>query len=346
MMAYLALVRANLRMMFRSRDFLFWDLAFPVLLMILLASAFSHVGISAKIGVGGSGPMKEAIVNALHHVAGFSLTQTRHGAQAVRTGHLDASVFVHHNQVTILATSAPTSQIAATVIQGMVNQITIAMMHPSPQVLVSMQQVLGPSTSYVDFLVPGILAMSLMTSGIFSASFLVTARSQGILRRLRATPLSSAQFLLARYTSQLVLTGMETVILLGLARLLYGFIPAGSAVAFVLCLFLGSTAFLMMGFFVANLSATPEVAATVSNLINLPMMFLSGIFYSAGQLPRILRPLTQVLPLKYLADALRNIALSGQPLAQQGGPILILLATSLIFGGLATGFFKWDGRRV
>lgn len=346
MSAYLALVRANLRMMFRSRDFLFWDLAFPVLLMVLLASAFSHAGLSATIGIGGSGAMKVAMVKALHQVSGFSLTPVRYGAQAVRNGHLDAFVFVHHNHVAIVATGSPTSRVAATVIHGIVNQITIAMMHQPPTVLVSMRQVAGPSGRYVDFLVPGLLAMSLMTSGLFAGSFLVTARSQGILRRLRATPLHSSPFLLARYTSQLVLSGMETVILLGLARLLYGFIPRGSVVAFVLCLFLGSTAFLMIGFFVANLAQTPEVATTVINLINLPMMFLSGIFYTVGQLPHILHPLTQVLPLKYLADALRNISLSGQPLTQQGGPILILVTTSVVFGGLATGFFKWDGRRV
>jgi ABC-2 type transport system permease protein len=346
MNAYVGLVVSNLRILFRSRELLFWDLAFPVLLMVLLGAAFGHAGFNATVGVSGSGPVGPALVHALQHVPGITVDRVLHGRNLLGTGHLDVWVSILNQHVLVTRTGSPTSAIAANVVQGIVNQLTIALMHQTPPITLKMSTVAGPSGSYVDFLVPGIIAMSLMTSGLFAGGALAAYRSQGILRRISATPLSSLQFLLARYTSQLVLAALETVILLAAAHLLYGFNLSGSVPAFIVLLFLGSTAFLMMGFFVANIVDSPEVVSTINNVINLPMMFLSGIFYAVGQLPQILRPLSSILPLKYLAAALRGVSLSGQPLAAQGLAIAVLVGTTVVFGGLAASLFKWDARRV
>ncbi len=346
MSAYTALVSAHLKILFRSREFLFWDLMFPVLLMILLGSAFGHSGFSATVGLSGHGPVRPLILHTLHHIAGVKVVLTQAGPQGIRSGHLDIWLQIQPHRVRLISTASPTSQMASAMIQGVIDHVNLGMLHRPVAISLAISHLAGPTFNYVDFLVPGILAMSLMTSGLFAGGALVTYRTQGILRRLQATPLSAPQFLLSRYTAQLVLALLETAILLGVAHVLYGFSPSGSVLAFVIFLLLGSTGFLMIGFFVANVVGTPEVASTINNVINLPMMFLSGVFYPVGQLPAFIKPLSAVLPLKYLAEALRNIMLTSQTLAQQTRPLLVLAGTAVVFGVLASWLFKWDARRV
>ncbi len=346
MSAYIALVSAHLKILFRSRDFLFWDLMFPVLLMILLGAAFGHSSFSATVGVSGHGPIRPLMLRTLHHLAGVKVVLTQAGAQGIQSGHLDVWMQIQQHHVKLIRTASPTSQMTAIVIQGIINQMNLALLHHPAAITVAMSHLSGPTSNYVDFLVPGILAMSLMTSGLFAGGAIVTYRTQGVLRRLQATPLSAMQFLLSRYTAQLALSLVETIIVLGVAHLLYGFSPSGSVGAFVIFLLLGSTGFLMIGFFVSNIVESPEVASTINNAINLPMMFLSGIFYPVGQLPAFIKPLSEVLPLKYLAEALRNIMLASQPLAHETVPLLVLAGTAVGFGVLASLIFKWDARRV
>lgn len=199
---------------------------------------------------------------------------------------------------------------------------------------------------YLDYLVPGILAMSIMQGGVVGLSgAFVVMRERGILRRVRATPFPLTSFIGSRVATQLLVAVLQSAILLALARLVFGLrVDARSMPALALFVVLGSLAFLAVGFFIAGVSGRQEGAVALAQLVSFPMLFLSGVFFPLDQSPVWLQDLAKALPLSYLADGLRQVMVHGAPLWSERWDVLALLVTAAVGLLLAVRFFRWEPR--
>ncbi|MGH2489211.1 MAG: ABC transporter permease [Candidatus Limnocylindria bacterium] len=208
--------------------------------------------------------------------------------------------------------------------------------------LVEVDEVAGRNLGYIDFLVPGILGLTIMQLGVFSVAFgFVQLKQTGTLRRLFATPTSPSYFLAAQVSSRLVITLIQVLILLGVG-LLFGVQLVGSIVVILALSVLGAVFFLAVGFGVAGWAKNENQAAPVANLISLPMMFLSGSFFPREAMPEFLQTVTRFLPLTFLNDALRDVINDGAGLDIIGTDIIGLAIWAVIAFLIATRLFKWE----
>jgi ABC-2 type transport system permease protein len=198
---------------------------------------------------------------------------------------------------------------------------------------------------FIDFLLPGIIGMAIMSNGIFGLSTaIVTYREKGILRRLKITPLPLSTFLGARVVTQVLISFFQTAILIAFAMLAFGVHITGNYFALALTVFIGSLCFINIGFLVSSIANTTETADTVANIINMPMMFLAGIFFPVDNVPAWIRPLVNILPLKFLADALRDISIKGKSIYSVQSELYTLLGMTVVFFILAIVFFRWESK--
>lgn len=342
MKAYWALVRANVLMMFRARDILFWNLAFPVIFMVLMGAVFGHTNFRATVGLtGGSGPARAIVYPVLRHTPGVKL-ETVQGLAALRQGKVNLVVDVSGHHVVLTGDQSSTSQSVAALVAGELAAANLRATGQAPQVVVAVHHLTGQGQTYMDFLVPGILGMALMNGGIFSGISLVVLRRQGVLRRIRGTPTSTLTFIAARMTAQFVIVFGQAAVILGIASAAYKFHPSGSLVELVPLLVAGALAFMSIGFFVAGVSNTMEVASALTNVLTLPMMFLAGVFFPVSQLPHAMQAVANVMPLRFLTRGLRGVAIHHASWSALMPEILGLLVTTVIGSALATRFFRWE----
>jgi ABC-type multidrug transport system permease subunit len=202
--------------------------------------------------------------------------------------------------------------------------------------------VTGRRLRYSDWLLPGLLAMNLMFGSMFGVGYVVVRyRKNGVLKRLRATPLSALQFLTAQVISRMLLMLVTTFLVLGGAMVLIGFRPQGSWLTLAVYVAVCSIAMISLGLIVAARIATEEVAEGLLNLMTWPMIFLSGIWFSLeGASPWVLWG-AKLMPLTHVVDGLRAILLDGAGLAQLAPQLGVLLGLSAVFLGIGSAIFRW-----
>ena len=199
-----------------------------------------------------------------------------------------------------------------------------------------------PGARYIDFLVPGLLGMNLMNSGMWGIGFaVVDMRQRKLLKRFVASPMRRTDFLLALGSSRLLLMLIEVALLLGFGVLVFHMRVEGSLLAILLVGALGAVSFGGIGLLTASRVQKIESVSGLINLVMMPMWIFSGVFFSYERFPQIVQPAIKALPLTALNDALRAIILQGATLNSQAGRILILA----IWGGvsflLALRWFRW-----
>ena len=199
-----------------------------------------------------------------------------------------------------------------------------------------------PGSRYIDFLIPGLLGMNLMNSGMWGIGFaLVDMRQRKLLKRFVATPMRRGDFLLAIMSSRLLLMVIEVGLLLLFGVLFFHMRVLGSIFSIALLGGLGSLTFGGIGLLTASRAQKIESISGLINLVMMPMWIFSGVFFSYERFPRAIHPLIKALPLTALNDALRASILEGTPLLHQW-PRLVLLG---LWGGisflLALRWFRW-----
>jgi ABC-2 type transport system permease protein len=199
-----------------------------------------------------------------------------------------------------------------------------------------------PGSRYIDFLIPGLLGMNLMNSGMWGVGFaVVEMRQRKLLRRFVATPMRRSDFLLALISSRLVLMVIEVGLLLGFGVLVFHMRVRGSVLAVTLLGALGAVAFGGVGLMTASRAQKIESVSGLINLVMMPMWIFSGVFFSYQKFPAMAQPFIKALPLTALNDALRATITEGATLSSQSGRLLVLA----IWGGvsfiLALRWFRW-----
>jgi len=210
-------------------------------------------------------------------------------------------------------------------------------------IAITPEKATGGDFEFIDYLAPGIIAMSIMQTGIFGMSmFIVSAREKGILKRIQATPVSPAYLLASRIMVSVAVMGLQTVILLAIAVFIFGVQIAGNLFLLAAMVIMGALVFIMLGFIISSFSKTTESAESFSNVISLPMMFLGDVFIPISILPSYVQLISKALPLTYLSDTYRKIMLHDSGIEDIWVNIVILVIFGLIMFLGAVKMFRWE----
>lgn len=350
----LHMIIANYRMTLRNRMALFWNLAFPMIFIVLFGFLFS-TDFEVDIGVAGvdTNETSQEIAGQLETISAFAVTTGSADGelQALEDGNRSVVIVFDEGeqagqvsaQLYYDESNPQQSQIALSAVQQFLDQVNLDSFEGPRPVTVTTEAVSTNDLRYIDFLVPGILAMSIMNSGLIGlASAFVTYREKGILRRIKATPFPLSQFIGARIVSQLTIALAQAVVLIALARLLFDLRIDGSLINVFVMVIIGSTAFLSLGFVISSFAKNQEAADALANAIAFPMLFLAGVFFPVDSAPAWLQPITRAMPLRYLADAMRDLMVRGATLPDEWFNILIMVITAIIGLLLSMRLFKWE----
>ena len=204
------------------------------------------------------------------------------------------------------------------------------------------QLVSEPGARYIDFVIPGLIGLNLMGSGIWGVGLVVvTMRTQKLLRRFAATPMSRFHFMASLMLSRLVFLVLEVAVLVIFGWLAFDVAVHGSLVDLVLVSLLGSLAFTGIALLTAARATTLEAANGIMNLVMVPMWLLSGSFFSYERFPDAVLPAIRALPLTAVNDALRAVMNEGRPLAASWVELLVLAAWTVVSFAVALRIFRW-----
>jgi ABC-type multidrug transport system permease subunit len=200
----------------------------------------------------------------------------------------------------------------------------------------------GIGSRYIDFLIPGLVALGIMNSCLWGVGWaLIERRMKKLLRRMVATPMRRHEFLISFFCTRLVLNGFEAVVLFTFAARLFGVQVQGSWLALIAMYLAGNLAFGGIAVWMGSRTANTQVGNGLLNAITMPMMILSGIFFSYYHFPTWLVSIVQVLPLTLLADGLRRVVIENAGLTQVAVPALVLAGVGLICFMVGLKTFKW-----
>ncbi|HKV90525.1 MAG TPA: ABC transporter permease [Thermoplasmata archaeon] len=341
---------------------LFFSLVFPIILIGLFGLIFSVTGSSTVTvyteNLDHGSPTSVAFLKALNSTGAVQiqvvtpvenqsfaswLAQQGYteglvvpaGFQAAYTNHSTTNVTIYANPQ-----DAAGAGITIGAVQGVANGFNLRAVHGTPIVGASVQNVGSQVYKYIDYLVPGLIGFSILTSPMFSmVEISSTYRKEHLFRQLSLTPLTKGEWLLSKVVWYIVLTLVSAVIMIG-----FGVGVFGAHVSFVLGLLpflaLGPFFFVSLGMLAGSVSKTPETAAVVGNVITFPMMFLAGTFFPVSGFPAGLQQVAHALPLYYIIDGMNQVMLfhnNGRALVD----VVVILAGSIVVFLAAIVAFKW-----
>jgi ABC-type multidrug transport system permease subunit len=333
----------RVREFMREKEAVFWVFIFPVLMTFALGIAFRNTAPDKALVAIESGTEKVSeTANVLSRSPEISATvmSPDEAAQALRSGKVSIVVkpvndsFEYHFDPT-----RPESRTARLLVDDVLQRGK----GRADVVHAGEQQVTEPGARYVDFLVPGLIGMNLMGSGLWGLGFtVVIARSRKLLKRFAATPMRRSHYLLSFILSRLVFLVLEVAAVVVFAWLAFGFTVRGSWLSVTLITLLGGFTFSGIGLLVAARPRTIEGVSGLMNFIMLPMWLLSGTFFSSERFPQILQPFIKALPLTALNTVLRALMNEGATLSSNWMQISILLAWLVISFVVALKIFRWQ----
>ncbi len=204
-------------------------------------------------------------------------------------------------------------------------------------------QVSGDAIRYVDWVLPGILGMNMMFSCLFGVGYVVVRyRKNGFLKRLRATPLRPVEFIIAQIASRMTLIITITIFVYTGTHWLLDTRMEGSYFNLLLIAMFGAVSLISLGLMIASRVTSEELAGGLLNLINWPMMLLSGVWFSLEGAGPVVQAAAKIFPLTHILDSSRAVMLDGASIVDIAPNLLALLLMSLVFLALGAGFFRWN----
>ena len=325
----------------REPEAIFWVFAFPMLLTMALGFAFREKA-PDRIPVGiADGPYAKARLAALAKspVLQPRVYAEKEGREELRRGKISLLVEGGPLPLYRLDPTRPDARTARVEVDDALQTAS-----GRRDVLVAKEQhVTEQGSRYIDFLVPGLLGMNLMGTGMWSIGFsVVNARLKKLLKRMIATPMKKSHYLLGHFLSRMVWLVLEVAILVAFAWWIFGVEIRGSLALFALICFLGGAAFAGIGLLVASRARTLEAVNGLMNFVMLPMWICSGVFFSYERFPEAAKPFIRALPLTALNDALRAVMNDGAAAAQVVPQLLTLLAWGLVAYVIGLKIFRWQ----
>lgn len=343
--AFLALCLARFRETYREPEVLFWAFAFPVLLSAALAVAFRERPPAASRALVLPGAGAEEVLSAL---AAAPLVEARlaggeEAARDLRMGRVDVVVSPPVPPSGPVEYRFDPSRPEADIARARVDDALQRAAGRSDPVPSRERATSEPGGRYVDFLVPGLVGMNLMSAGMWGVGYaLVDMRIRKLLKRLLATPMRAADFMVALMTTRVVSAFVEVGVLLAFAALALGVPVRGSPVSVMGVTLVGALCFAGLGLAVASRAARLETVSGLMNVVMMPMFIGSGVFFSVERFPAAVQPALRILPLTALNDALRAVTLEGAGFASVWPQLLLLVGWGGVSFALGLRLFRWS----
>lgn len=333
MKRFLAALIARNREFLRDRTAVSWNIVMPVLIVMGFAFAFTTDSPDLfKVGLVGqtqqAAPQLEQFL-ATQHIRFIPMDALPTAITKVERHQLDMALDLDQSRYWINSTSS----------KGYMLERLLGDKHSG----LKKQTVSGDAIRYVDWLAPGIFGMNVMFASLFGVGYsIVRYRKNGVLKRLRATPLTALEFLSAQIASRLWLILLVTILVFSATNLIVGFRMYGSYLDLFLVLLAGTLCLISLGLIIAARMASEEAANGVLNLITIPMMILSGVWFSLEGSSPIVQKLSLLLPLTHFNNAARAIMLDGAGLVDVSGSLLTLAGMTAACLLVAAYLFRWE----
>ncbi len=365
----LAITLANLKMMARNRQGLFWALAFPLILVVVFG-LFDFRGVTpAGLAVAdlSNGPKAEILRERLHTIAflepeelDLENTGSLEGARRrLSDGDLGYLLLIPPGlddpaSENLAGTADPVTLVFSTrnpernqLVEGAVHSLVIELRSEGrpilPEHLVTSEVIETPEVDYFDTVLLGLLGLGIMTNSIISIAVRVsTYRNQSVLKRLLATPLPVWKFFAAEIIAHLLLAMVQALIILAVGVFVFGGNIHGSLGWVLLIVLLGTVVFLNIGFILSAWARSPAAASGMGNAVALPMIFFAGTFFSTAALPWLLPYAALALPLTPMLDAMREVAINSTPFWDTWPQLVAMGAWAVVTALLAVRVFRFS----
>jgi ABC-2 type transport system permease protein len=343
--AFTHLVMVRMKELQREPEVVFWVFGFPLLLALGLGIAFRNRPADVTSIAVVQSPEAQGVLALIERSPQKSSIRAKvldkpAALKGFRLGKYDLVIEPDHKGgfQYLYDPARPESVLSRAEVDDVL-QVAAGRTNPLPTSAVISNE---PGSRYIDFLIPGLIGMNLMNSGMWSIGFaLVDMRQRKLLKRYVATPMRRSDFLLALAGGRLVLMVTEVGLLLGFGALVFHIRVLGSLLSILLLSAIGSVGFAGLGLLTASRAQKIESVSGLINLIMMPMWIFSGVFFSYERFPAAIHPFIKALPLTALNDALRATILEGAPLTTQTGRLLILVLWGGISFVLALRWFRW-----
>jgi ABC-2 type transport system permease protein len=357
--AFNRLVIASFKQFLRDKTSLFFTFAFPIVFMVLFGLVFSgndktiyDIGLVDQDNSVSSNNIKVA----LKAMPVFRLTEGNldNKLDQMKKGKIDALIIIpaefesnisQGNQVGLTAYFDPSQQ-SSQIILALVRQVadqTNQQISRIPSIIsIREESISAYNLKYVDYIIPGILAMSILFLGLFGSLPMVEWREKQVLKRLGATPLPRTTLVSSQVFYRVLLALVQTAMIILVARFVFKVNMVGNWFLLAGIVILGSLTFVAIGYLAVARPRTTEGAIPLIQLVQFPMLFLSGIFFPLDTMPAFMKPIVAIMPLTYLGDALRQVMTGAAPDNALLVNLIVLLGWFVISTVLAIRFFRWE----
>jgi ABC-2 type transport system permease protein len=362
MRALLTLTAANIRSYTRDRAALFWTLAFPLNYILMFGLIYQGGG-TAGLNLGWADedgtPAAASLRETFDSLKGVEITQADRVASlaSMKDGKVDAVIVVPAGYGAavgsgggatgptsiVVYTDPSRSNLAGSVEQTVAAVLGVVNLQGRPPLVTAAQETLQTQDlNFISYFVPSMLGLSVMQVGIFAAIPLVADREKLILKRLAATPLKRWQLVGSNVLMRLLIALVQSVIIVAVGVALFGVEITGPWALTAVFVSLGAVTFLALGYVIASFAKTEDSANGMTSIVQFPMMFLSGTFFPIAAMPDFLQTIARLIPLTYLADALRQVMVGGAAFAPLYVCAAVLVAWLVGCFFVASRTFRWQ----
>jgi ABC-2 type transport system permease protein len=356
-MTFWQLFVADLKSLVRNRMALFWFLVFPVIFILIFGAVFSGSQ-QASFEIGLVSPAGDPVAAAIQK--GFAEVKAFHVHDGARESELSAMKAGHRALVVEIPEGAAargaaggqgevsvyyekgreqTGMMLFSIVSQMLNEVERTLAGRPRLLEAKLAAYQTTPLKYIDFLLPGILAMALMQLGFFGSFQMVSLREQKVLKALGATPLPRLYVLGTAVLVRLLLSLVQLAVSVSIGVLVFGVHITGNWLAILGVVILGGLTFISLGYMLTARARTVDSGQGLVQIVQFPMMFLSGVFFPLNVIPGFLKPVVTILPLTYLGDALRQVMVGMSP-TYSLSVCLVVLAGWLV-GSLAIAVWLW-----
>jgi ABC-2 type transport system permease protein len=330
----------------REPEVIFWVYGFPILMVMALGIAFrdrpiEQPRIAVVVALGGDSLAGQAARSLTENPAFDATVGTRDvSLEQLRTGKID--LIVESQEGSDIVFHFDPTRPEAVLARDRAEAAMERAAGRQDRLLAHDNLIAEPGSRYIDFLIPGLMGLSLMGGGLWGVGFVtVEMRIRGLLKRFLATPMRRSEFLMAVMFSRMLFMIPEMLLIVLFSGWLFGVRIYGSLPAVAALVALGATTFSGLGLLAASRAKTLETVSGLLNLIMLPMWLGSGVFFARERYPDAVQPILQLLPLSALVDALRGVMLEGLTLPQIWPAVATLFVWACVSFSVALRTFRW-----
>lgn len=364
MKTILRLTKSSIKMFIRNKQAVFFTLIMPIVIIMLLGFLSFDTVPKVEIGVAVTAPPTKAtrqFLDQLKEIPAFDVKIDSEFNERKALENGDRSIvfiipgdFIPDGPLTELKTihvlknsnDAQQAATAESIVSQILDKTTIAATGAPTLFKIESQEVNSRDLKYIDFLVPGIVALSLMQMSVFSVAFVFAEyKEKGILKRLLATPMKPYEFVSANVITRLIVAVIQVAVLIAVGVIFFNAHVIGSYWLLLLIVIVGAIMFLGLGFTISGFANTVEAVPAIANIVVFPMMFLGGTFFPIETMPDWLQNIATYLPLTFLSGSLRDVMLNGATFADIQNELMWMLGWAVALVVAANFTFGFEEKR-